>query len=195
MNATPPEAKAEYSRAQAGSKGPDKPRSRPPSRLLQTIPAAVLACGAVGSVLLIGSEFTNLYQVHVTTQRAAVDSVTGGSHNSYAFIPIAVLAVVLAYGAAREGARVALLALGLVGVVSLLIALVGDLPNAQSSGLLTEGGHLVSASSSPSAGMYLETLGAVVLIIGSGVGLLLGSPTTSRRARSRARRWRPPRAR
>jgi hypothetical protein len=128
--------------------------------------------------------------VHVTTRHAAVDSVTGGAHNSYAFIPIAVLALVLSYGAAREGTRVALLALGVLGVISLLIALVGDLPDAQSSGLLSQGGHLVSASSNPTAGMYLETLGAIVLIIGSGVGLLLGSPQSARRTRPRTRRRR-----
>jgi hypothetical protein len=186
MSATPPEADIEYSRPRQGSRGP----GRSQSRLLQTIPAAVLACGVVGAVLLIGSEFTNLYQVHVTTRHAAVDSVTGGSHNSYAFIPIAVLALVLSYGAAREGTRVALLAIGALGVISLLIALVGDLPDAEASGLLSQGGHLVSASSNPTAGMYLETLGAVVLIIGSGLGLLLGSPKPARRARSRVRRRR-----
>jgi hypothetical protein len=190
VSATPPGADTEYSRPPQGSGGPDGSRSRPSSRLLQTIPAAVLACGVVGAVLLIGSEFTNLYQVHVTTRHAAVDSVTGGAHNSYAFIPIAVLALVLSYGAAREGTRVALLAIGVLGVISLLIALLGDLPDAQSSGLLSQGGHLVTASSNPTAGMYLETLGAVVLIIGSGLGLLLGSPQPARRARSRVRRRR-----
>jgi hypothetical protein len=190
MSATPPEAKTEYSRATDGSKGASAGAGTPHARLTETVPAAVLAFGLVGAVLLLGSEFATLYSIHVTTRRAAVQSVTGGSHNSYAFIPIAILAFVLAYGAAREKSRPALSALAVLGIISLLIALLGDLPDAQSSGLLMEGGHFVSASASPSAGMYLETLGAIVLVISAGIGFLLGPPPPRRRA---PRKRRPPR--
>jgi NADH:ubiquinone oxidoreductase subunit 5 (subunit L)/multisubunit Na+/H+ antiporter MnhA subunit len=86
------------------------------------------------------------------------------------------LAVLLAYGAARDGSRVAMLALGAIGVLALLIALIGDLPDAQASGLLVRSGHFVTASSSPSVGLYFETLGAVMLLIAAGVGFLLGGP-------------------
>jgi hypothetical protein len=34
----------------------------------------------------------------------------------------------------------------------------------------------VTASSSPSVGLYFETLGAVMLLIAAGVGFLLGGP-------------------
>src|ERR1700689_1297635 len=100
MSATPPEAKAEYSRGKADSGvlgGPPLPGS---SRLGRSIPAAVLATGVLGAALLIVSEFTDLYKIHVATQRAAISSVTGGSHNTYALVPIAILALLLSYGAA-----------------------------------------------------------------------------------------------
>jgi hypothetical protein len=191
MSATPPEAKAEYSRATADSGvlgAPPRPGS---SRLGRSIPGAVLGTGVLGAALLIVSEFTDLYKIHVATQRAAISMVTGGSHNTYAFVPIALLAVLLAYGAAREGSRVALLALGILGVISLLIALLGDLPDAKSSGLLMRGGHLVTASSNPAAGMYFETLGSIVLILGCGLGLLLGGLPPRRRPARRPRAARP----
>jgi hypothetical protein len=194
MNATPPEAGAEYSRAPAVSEAAAPPTAVRPSRLQNSVPAAVLACGVIGAALLVISEFTDLYQIHVTTQRAAISSVTGGSHNTYAFIPIAILALLLAYGAGREGSRPALLALGALGVISLLIALIGDLPNAQSSGLLMEGGHFATASSNPTTGMYLETLGSIVLLLACGLGFFLGGlpPRRPRARRPPARRPRVP---
>jgi hypothetical protein len=137
-----------------------------------------------GALLLAASEFADLYSIHTSTTRAAIQSVTGGSHNSYALLPVAILAALLAYGAARDGSRVAMLALAALGVLALLIALVGDLPDAQSSGLLLRSGHFETASSSPSAGLYFETLGAVMLLIASGIGFLLGGTPAGRPPRT-----------
>ena len=83
----------------------------------------------------------------------------------------------------RLGSRPALLAVGALGVISLLIALFGDLPDAHASGLVgTATTHYEQASASPSAGLYLETLGAVLLMITCGCGfLLLGAPAKKTR--------------
>jgi hypothetical protein len=184
MSATPPEAKTEYSRGQRASPGDSAPPRRPISVFAGTVSLAVLACGAIGAALLVISEFTQLYAIHIASQHAAVSSVTGGSHNSYAFVPIGVLALVLAFGGARERTRPALLALIAIGVISLLIALLGDLPDAQASGLLMRDGHLVIAKANPGLGMYLESLGSVALVLAGGLGLLLGAPPArSRRPR------------
>ncbi len=99
-------------------------------------------------------------------------------------VPIALLAALLTWGATRDGSPPALLAIGLLGVIALLIALIGDLPDAQASGIVLRGGHYEAASASPGLGLYLETLGAVLLLITSGAGLLLGGPGTSARGRS-----------
>ena len=65
-----------------------------------------------------------------------------------------------------------------------MIALAGDLPDAQQTGLVGSAStHFAVAASSPAAGFYLETLGAAVLIITAGVGLLLSS--SGRPARNR----------
>ena len=69
----------------------------------------------------------------------------------------------LPYGVWQANSRPALLAIGLLGVIALLIALLGDLPDAQASGIVLRAGHYDAASSSPGLGIYLETLGAVLL--------------------------------
>jgi len=195
MNATPPEANSEYSR------GPERSEGHSPRQLSflrkagaafsegSGAPAgrrfshAILAGGLLGALLLLVAEFTPLFEVSTAAASAPVKSVGTGSHHAYALVPIALLAGVLAYGVWRVGSRPALLAIGLLAVIALLIGLLGDLPDAHTSGLITAaGGHYVTASSSPSAGLYLETLGGVVLLITCVCGfLLLGPP--SRQAR------------
>ena len=101
---------------------------------------------------------------------------TGGNH-AWAPIPLALAAVALAYAVYRHGNRAALAGLVALGVATLLIALFGDLPDAHSSGLIgSSAGGYVQATSSPSAGLYMETPGAAVLIVAGGVGLLMPAP-------------------
>jgi hypothetical protein len=145
----------------------------------------ILAGALLGALLLIVAEFTTLYQVHLATRLTPIGSVTSGSHNSYAMIPLALVGAGLGIGAWRSGSRPALLAVGVLGVVALLIALVGDLPDARAAGLAHQ--NSVSATATPSAGLYMETLGAVVLIATCGLGFLMlgfgsGGPTRSVRA-------------
>jgi hypothetical protein len=181
MNATPPEAGAQYSRATADSERPFRPSDERPG----IVPALVLGCGVLAAVLLVVSELAQLYSVHIPTQRAALQTVTGGSHNAYALVPIAILALLLTFGAVRQHSGPALLAIGALGIVALVIALAGDLPDAQASGLVSQSGHYVIASSSPSAGIYFETLGAVMLLITCVAGFLLGGPPARRPPRPR----------
>jgi hypothetical protein len=65
-------------------------------------------------------------------------------------------------------------------VLALVLALAHDLPDAQSRGLLLLNGDYHVAKASPSAGLYMETLGAVVLIITGGCGLVLAGPPRPR---------------
>ena len=150
--------------------------------------ATIFAAGLLGALLLLVAEFTTLFDVHAATSSAAVSTVGTGSHHGYALVPIALLAALLAGAVWARGSRPALLAIGVLGVIALLIALLGDLPDAQASGLIgSTSSHYVTASSTPSAGLYMETLGAVVLVITCVCGfLLLGPPV------GRARPRRPP---
>jgi hypothetical protein len=170
MTATPPEGTSEYSRGGRASGAGD-------TTLAGAIPALVVGGSLLGAVLLFVAEFTTLFEITTATRRLPLKSVGTGSHHSYALIPVALLVAFLAYGLWRSRARPALYAIGVLGIVTLLIALIGDLPDAQASGVYGSPARgLMTASSSPQAGLYMETLGAVVLIVCAGTGLLLGGP-------------------
>jgi hypothetical protein len=195
MSATPPEASTEYSRGSGASQtggGPSAGRSAAlragvlgpfDPGLSGALRAAILGAGLLGAVLLFVAEFTPLYTISSSTSSTALKSVSTGSHDSYALIPIAVVAGALAYGAAVRGSRPALLALGVLGIATLLIALVGDLPDARATGVVgSSATHFASAAASPQAGLFLETVGAIALLASSVCGLLLGGPAPTRRA-------------
>jgi hypothetical protein len=153
----------------------------------------VLGSGLLGAALLVVAEFTTLFTISTATSNGPLRSIQTGSHDAYALIPIAVVAAVLAYGASFRGSRPALLGLGALGVVTLGIALIGDLPDAESTGVIGRSvSQLSNAAASPSTGLYLETLGAVVLLIAAGCGLLLGGGAQTRSRRPDRRRRRPP---
>jgi hypothetical protein len=179
----------EHSAATAGR--PRARRTPAPSRHAaarqDAVRAGILAGGLLAALLLIVAEFTTLFYVHVATSATPVKSVSTGSHHSYALIPIAVAAAALTLGAVRYEARTALLALGALGVATVLIALLGDLPDAQATGLVgSPSTHFIPASSTPSAGLYMETLGGVLLLVVAGGGFLLLAPAVRGGARGRS---------
>lgn len=183
----PPEANAEYSRGSAPfgrlfSRG-ERVRSAPVPEPREGRSVAVLVvvlAVLLGSVLIILSQFTALYHVHVPTRTAPVRTVGTGANHAWAPLPLALLAAVLSFAVYRYGNRTALIAIALLGVVTLLIALLGDLPDTHSTGLIGSGAaQYVEGTSSPSAGLYMETLGAIVLLISGGVGFLLLAPARS----------------
>lgn len=142
---------------------------------------AILMGGLVGAVLLLAAELTTLYRIG-SPSGAVVRSYGTGAHHNYAMGLIAVLVAFLALGVWRTHSRSALLAIGVLSVIALLIALLGDLPDAQATGLLRAGpAGYVSAGAHPSTGLYLETLGAVVLLITSVGGFVLAGPSPRRR--------------
>jgi hypothetical protein len=138
----------------------------------------VILLGALaGAAALVAGEFTTLCTVHANTHLAVPACGRAGSHHHYAMIPIALLVVLLGFAALGGGGRYALGAMALVAVVALLIGLLHDLPAAQQHRVaLRLGGRYFTASDSPSTGMYLETLGAIIVLVTAGIGLLLGQP-------------------
>ncbi len=154
------------------------------------IRGAIPIGGLLGALLLLVAEFTTLYEIRTSAGSSPITSIATGSHHTHALVPIAILAIILSFAVWSAISRPALLSLGILAVLTLLIALLGDLPDAQASGLLSGGAqHYVAANSTPSAGLYMETLGGVVLLITSVCGfLLLGPPPRSRRGSSARRR-------
>jgi hypothetical protein len=189
MNSTPPEANSEYSRAPRASRG-ELPTGKAPNSRAQELHgdriSSVIAVGALlAAVVLIAAEFTTLFAVHVV-DKARVRTVATGFHHAYALIPIAVLVAVLALALKRSPGgrawRPALLALGALAVITLVIALLIDLPDAHRTGLVAAGAGFELGKATPSTGFFLETLGAVLLLIVAGTGMLASAGEAGRRA-------------
>ena len=192
MSATPPEADIEYSRGSEPDPGASEASQKPRARALgrrTTIPAralrtGILGGGLLGALLLLVAEFTALFSVHAAG--LTLRTVGTGSHHGYALVPVALLAGLLAFVVARIGSRTALAAIGALGLITLGIALLGDLPDAQATGLVFRGGHYVSAGSQASVGLYMETLGGVAAPDHRGLGLSAGRrPAAVRRITQR----------
>jgi hypothetical protein len=199
MNGTPPEASTEYSRGTPSSEGVSEPSSgadlpgqKDRSAGTGGLVTGLFAVALVGSAALLVAEFTTLFTVHVSNVSQALQTTSTGSHHSYAMAVIAVFAAILAFAAWRGGSRPAMLGVGLLGLAALLIALLGDLPDATASGLLLTSSHYVEAKSTPSAGFFIEIAGALLLLIASVAGFLLTEPASkpgrppARRAREQA---------
>jgi hypothetical protein len=139
----------------------------------------LIAVAVVGALLLIVSDFQTLYEIKVLT--VVKKSVAGHDQHSYGMALIGLAALAMAFGsAAASRARPAMAAIAALGIAALLIALLVDLGDVNSTGLI--GQLYESAAAGPKSGFYLETLGAVALIF-SGVSMLaLGAPRGSRRA-------------
>jgi hypothetical protein len=183
MNRTPPEANTEYSRGgtasgavSEGAGAPDSPGRQAPSGGPGGLVAALFVVALLGSAALLVAEFTTLFTVHASNVSHALQSTSAGSHHSYAMAVIAVFAAVLAVAAWRGGSRPAMVGIGLLGLAALLIALLGDLPDATASGLILTSSHYIEAKSTPSAGFFIEIVGALLLLIASVAGLLLTEP-------------------
>jgi hypothetical protein len=135
--------------------------------------------GLAGAVVLAVSQFLNLYGTHIRSRHLVVATATTGAQHAYALIPVAIVAAVLAYGVWRVSSRPALLGIGLLGLAALLIALLRDLPYAHRQGLWNLGGHYVLAINRPEVGLYMETAGALLLLLTFVGGfVLLGPPET-----------------
>jgi hypothetical protein len=132
----------------------------------------------IGALLVLVAQFTALYHVHVATSAAPIKTVGTGANHGWAPVPIALACLPLAFAVYRDGSRVALLGLAMLGLATLLIALVGDLPDVHATGLIGSGvSQYVQGANQAALGLYLETLGAVLLLVSGGVGfVMLGSP-------------------
>ena len=167
------EATEDYSTASeavAGAMRPVGKRLRVPRPEVGSVRLAMLSLTVVGVVLMIVAEFTTLYEIKVVTAVPSGGSERAGSHHGYALLVIGLFAGVLAYGAARGGSRPAALALLFLGVGALFVCLAIDLPDVDETGLIGE--RYDQAEARPQAGFYLETAGAVLLLVG-GAGMCL----------------------
>ena len=145
-----------------------------------------LAIAAVaGAICLLVATFSTVIEITVGTTSKIADrdtELSGYDRHSVALIVIALFALVMTAGALR-GARPAMVALAVAGVVVLLIALIGDLPDVHKTGVI---GQLYdNARANPRSGYYLETLGGALLLMAGGGLLLLGGGPPAATTRER----------
>jgi hypothetical protein len=144
-----------------------------------------------GAALLAVAEFSPLLHVRtIAAHPRLVHTVRGGPHHGWALLVIAVLAVLLSLRAGRPGGRPVAAMVALLGAGALVITLGVDLPDAHATGLVATGGTAPAQAQAHAAiGLYLETLGALALLI---AGALAGLAGPSGRKDPPERRRRPP---
>ena len=144
----------------------------------------LLAAAVVGVICLLLATFATVIEIKVGTTTKVPDHDThlsGWDRHGPALLVIALFASVMIAGALR-GARPAMTALAALGLVALLIAVIGDVPDLDETGFI--GQVYEDAAAGPKAGFYLETLGAVLLLASGGLMLALPSGAAAADRRS-----------
>jgi hypothetical protein len=129
----------------------------------------LLAVGLAGVALLVAADLSTLIQIKVVT--VVKERLSGHHQHGWAVALLGVASIPLVVGAVRGRARPAQLALIALGAVVVVIALAKDLPDSRSTGVIGQRYDEASAARGP--GFYLETAGAVLLILTGAGGLLL----------------------
>lgn len=125
-----------------------------------------LALALVACLLLVLAEFGDLNHIVIlTVDRPGIGL---GGHHGYAQLIIGLVAAVMAVGAWR-GSRPAAIAVTALGIVSLLIVLLVDLPDVDALG---EFRNYEGARAALAWGLRLQVLGAILLLF-SGVARLV----------------------
>jgi hypothetical protein len=142
----------------------------------------VLALGLAGALLLVATEFTAVATVDVASGSCEVIQDTdpeladrcelsGFERNGGAFVLLALLATVMAFGAGLGRSRPAAFALMAIGALVLLWALLVDLPVTDETGAI--GRNFEGAEAAAGPGLTLEIVGGVVVAAAGVVALLL----------------------
>ena len=136
----------------------------------------MFAAGLLAALLLVAAEFSTVAAVEVAGDSCEVISdsdpalaerceLSGLERNGGAFLLLAVLAAVMAWGAGIGGSRPAAAALCVIGVLVLAWALLVDLPVTRETGAI--GTRFEGASGSAGIGLILElAAGALALVAG-----------------------------
>jgi len=144
---------------------------RPAIRLERLLPVAIVAAAAVlfASELMTTFEFT-------PPGGEALDEQSAADRHYYAQMILAVGAVAAMCAALASGSKPAAMAVAAFGVVSLLIFLLLDLPDANQIGTLDDAREsFFEAEAVPQAGFWLELVGALGLAL-SGAALATMTP-------------------
>ena len=133
--------------------------------------ATVLAgVAALAGVMLLATLPLALVLVQVDGRTVASYGTDAGHDVALALLGLALLGA--AFAALRGGDAVAWGAVAVIGVTTLAVTGLFDLPDVRADGAF--GPRLVAAESVPGAAFYLESLGGTLALLSGGFALLLG---------------------
>ena len=168
-----PGATRDYSRG--------NPASRAEIRIPDALRYGLLAAAVGGVVLLLVAEFSTIISLQVGVAGCPsgqpCPKSTGYKRHLFALGLVAIVALPLAWGAAIGASRPAMLALAGLGAVALVLILLRDATHLHDTGVI--GRRYEDARASAETGFYLETLGAVLLLVSGGALALLTAGRSS----------------
>jgi hypothetical protein len=132
--------------------------------------AGLAGLAAIAALVLAISMFSDVVQVQGVHGHVIVAD-SGYDRHGLA-LPLLIVAVLALTVLALRGVRVAAAGVGLMGVVVLLLAILGDVPDLDRHAYADLG---LAAVTGPGSGFYLETLAGVLLLLAGG-GLWLTTP-------------------
>jgi hypothetical protein len=138
-----------------------------------------LAPLVAGALLLILAEFLTVREIRAVTVVPPGGSETGGGLHGYALGIIGLAILPMSYGAIVRGARPAAVALVVLALAACAIVLFVDRPVLDDTGLIGRTYDLAEAR--PGTGLYLESLGAALALVGAVAALTLTPRAVSRR--------------
>jgi hypothetical protein len=124
-----------------------------------------------GALLLILGEFLTVREIRAVTVVPPGGTETGGALHGYALGIIGLAMLPMSYGAVVRAARPAGLALLALALAACVIVVFVDRPVLDDTGLIGRTYDLAEAR--PAAGFYLESLGAVLALLGAVAALTL----------------------
>ena len=166
-------------------------RSSPAIRRADGLRAGLLVAALAGAGALVAATLTTVIRITVggTTRLASLDTeLSGWDRHGPALVVVAGFAVVMVVGAVR-GARPAMAAVLVCGLVALFVASALDVPHLDDTGQVGE--LYADARAGPGVGFWLEVSGGGLLAVAGGGLLLLarrsrvavdGRPRTTRRS-------------
>jgi hypothetical protein len=138
--------------------------------LTRLLPLAVLTA----AIVLFASELMTTFEFTPQGGEVQLEQQAADRHGN-ALIVIAVFAIIALAVAVFTGSKPAATAVAIAGVVALLVFLLADLPDANTTGTLDTDQSFIDAEAVPREGFYMELLGALALSV-TGIALATMSP-------------------
>jgi hypothetical protein len=145
--------------------------------LTRLLPLAVL----ISAIALFASELMTTFEFTPQGGEVQLEQQAADRHGN-ALIVIAVFAIAALLVAVFTGSKPAATAVAVAGVVALLVFLLADLPDANTTGTLDTDQSFIDAEAVPREGFYMELVGALALTV-SGIALATMTPAQLRALR------------